>query len=97
MVGLHHYETAELVGMPPIYSSTPNQRCSLFTCCVVMLLQVPTAVEALIKGPWDPDGAIWRKQLDMALEVINKTHGRVKGRKCARLTALVLVPVIFTM
>lgn len=41
----------------------------MFFSCGNVLVQVPTVLEALVKGPWDPDGAIWGRQLDMALEV----------------------------
>ena len=51
------------------YDEMPNRSYALFWSCGVMLTQVPTVVEALVKGPWDPDGAIWGRQLDMALEV----------------------------
>lgn len=51
------------------YHVTPNRQQALSYSGGVLFLQVPTVVEALVKGPWDPDGAIWGRQLDMALEV----------------------------
>lgn len=36
-------------------------------CCFVF--QVPRALEELVKGPWDPQGELWRRQLDMAAQV----------------------------
>ena len=77
---LHHDEKPELVDIHPINGSTPSQRCALFSCCGSILLQVPTSVETLINGPWDPDGTIWRKQLDMALEVIARPGERKSMR-----------------
>lgn len=36
---------------------------------VTAVLQVPMALEALVKGPWDTQGEVWRKQLDLAAQV----------------------------
>ena len=63
----------------------------MFRSCGVVLLQVPTVVEALVKGPWDPQGAIWGRQLDMALEVRAATrepkwsNDQTDFQKCAAL------------
>lgn len=36
---------------------------------VAAVFQVPMALEALVKGPWDPQGDVWRRQLDLAAQV----------------------------
>ncbi|CAM9356829.1 unnamed protein product [Ectocarpus sp. 8 AP-2014] len=38
---------------------------------------VPVALEALVKGPWDPQGDMWERQLDMAAQVISRSGGVV--------------------
>ncbi|CAM9783350.1 unnamed protein product, partial [Ectocarpus fasciculatus] len=40
-------------------------------------IPVPVALEALVKGPWDPQGDIWERQLDMAAQVISRSGGVV--------------------
>lgn len=37
-------------------------------------LEVPKLVEALIKGPWDPEGKLWARQVDVACEVCTGVH-----------------------
>lgn len=32
-------------------------------------VDVPRVLEELIKGPWDPEGRLWARQVDMACEV----------------------------
>ncbi|CAN0336374.1 unnamed protein product [Pylaiella littoralis] len=38
-------------------------------------IPVPMALEALVKGPWDTQGEVWRKQLDLAAQVIDRSGG----------------------
>ncbi|CAM9101967.1 unnamed protein product, partial [Hapterophycus canaliculatus] len=38
---------------------------------------VPSELEALVKGPWDPQGDVWARQLDIAAQVIERSGGVV--------------------
>ncbi|CAM9339298.1 unnamed protein product [Ectocarpus sp. 12 AP-2014] len=40
-------------------------------------IPVPVALEALVTGPWDPQGDMWERQLDMAAQVISRSGGVV--------------------
>eukprot|EP00752_Nemacystus_decipiens_P005501 g4979.t1 len=40
-------------------------------------IPVPRALEELVKGPWDPQGELWSRQLDMAAQVIARSEGVV--------------------
>ncbi|CAB1105761.1 unnamed protein product [Ectocarpus sp. CCAP 1310/34] len=41
------------------------------------LIHVPLALEELVRGPWDPQRDTWRRQLDMAAQVVQRSGGVV--------------------